>query len=135
MPSKGYTIWSIVTSLIWEAMLAVIVLDLLPRFEVYLPLWALIVLMSVLGAYCAVSYWLGKRALDMSPLLSLKTLIGTKCKVEIPLSPRGYIRIRGELWQAKSERDVAARKEVVVEGVEGMTLLVRPVEKDRGAEE
>jgi membrane protein implicated in regulation of membrane protease activity len=135
VPSKGYTVWSIVTSLIEEAILVGIVLELLPRFEVYLPIWALIVLMVVLGAYSALSYWMGKRALSKSPLLSLKALIGTKCKVETPLSPLGYVRIRGELWQAKSDKDIAARKEVVVEGVEGMTLLVSLAEKDQEKKE
>jgi membrane-bound serine protease (ClpP class) len=127
VPIKGYTIYAILTSLLWEAILVAVVLLLLPQFEVHIPLWALIVLMVVLGAYCAAMYWLGRSALEKAPVLSLKALVGTKCKTATTLSPRGYIRIRGELWQAKSESDagIGAGKEVIVEGVEGMTLVVR----------
>jgi len=127
MPSKGYTVYSILTSLLWEAILAAVVLLALPQFGVHISLGALIVLMIVLGTYCGAMYWLGRNALKKAPVLSLKALVGTKCKTATMLSPRGYVRIRGELWQARSNSgtEIGARKEVIVEGVEQMTLLVR----------
>ena len=131
LKNKGYTIYSVLTSLLWEAILAVVVLRLLPKYGVNIPLWALIVLMALFGAYEYMSYRLGKRALDRMPLVSLEVLIGTKCKTITPLNPRGYVRIGGELWRAKAESDIAADEEVTVIGVERMTFLVRPPDNNR----
>ena len=123
---KGYTIYSILTSLLWEVILAVVVLRVLPRFGVNIPLWALIVLMALLGAYSYITYWLAKRAMDKVPLISLETLISAKGRTTTRLKPRGYVRLGGELWRARAESDIGAGEEVTVVGVEGMTLLVRP---------
>ena len=122
---KNYTIYSILTSLLWEVILALVILKLLPRYGVSIPLWALIVLMALLGIYSYVGYWLGKRALDKMPLISLDTLVSTKGKTVTYLNPRGYIRLGSELWRAKSASNIDAGKEVTVVGVEGMTLLVK----------
>ena len=43
---------------------------------------------------------------------------------EVPLDPQ--VRIGGELWNATSESNVDAGSEVVITGVEGLTLRVRP---------
>jgi membrane-bound serine protease (ClpP class) len=42
-----------------------------------------------------------------------------------PLSPRGKVFVHGELWDAVSDRPVAAGEQVEVVAVEGMTLRVR----------
>jgi len=124
--SKGYTIYAILTSLLWEVVLAVVVLKVLPKYGTSIPLWALIVLMVVLGACFYTTYWLGKRALTKMPSVSLEALIGAKGKTTTMLDPRGYVRIASELWQAKAESDIGGGVEVTIVGVEGMTLLVRP---------
>ncbi|MDY7018859.1 MAG: NfeD family protein [Chloroflexota bacterium] len=126
MKSRGYTIYAVLTSLLWEAILVVVVLKVLPGQGIDIPLWALIVLMAVLGACFFTTYWLGKTALNKTPSVSLQTLIGTKGKTTTMLEPRGYVRIGNELWQAKAESDISGGVEVTVVGVEGMTLLVRP---------
>ena len=123
---RTYTIYSILTSLLWEAILALVVLRLLPNYGVSIPLWALIVLMAVLGAYEYMGYWLGKRALHKTPLISLEALISRKGKTTTQLKPRGYVRLGSELWRAKAESEVGVGEEVTVVGVEGMTLLVSP---------
>jgi len=123
---KNYTIYSIITSLVWEVILAVVVLKLLPRYGVSIPLWALIVLMALLGIYSCLGYWLGKKAISKKPLVSVEVFIGTKCKTVTLLKPKGYIRLGGELWQARAESDISADEEVTVVGVEGMTMLVSP---------
>jgi membrane-bound ClpP family serine protease len=42
------------------------------------------------------------------------------------LAPRGKVFVRGELWDAGSERPVAAGEGVEIVDTEGLTLRVRP---------
>jgi hypothetical protein len=48
---RGYTLYSLVTTLIEEAALAAVVLWVLPHFGIKIPLWLLIVLMIAWGIY------------------------------------------------------------------------------------
>jgi membrane-bound serine protease (ClpP class) len=53
-------------------------------------------------------------------------LVGKRAVAMGRLAPAGEVRISGELWNAISESDVEAGSEVVITGVEGLTLRVRP---------
>jgi membrane protein implicated in regulation of membrane protease activity len=55
-------------------------------------------------------------------------LIGATARAEQPLNPKGYVKLRGELWLAElatGEPPVSPGETVTVEGVEGLTLRVR----------
>jgi membrane-bound serine protease (ClpP class) len=56
------------------------------------------------------------------------TLVGRTAVVRTRLQPRGQVYLHGELWQAEAPEgeEVDAGREVVVEGVEGLTLRVTP---------
>jgi membrane-bound serine protease (ClpP class) len=56
------------------------------------------------------------------------TLVGRTAVVRTRLQPRGQVYLHGELWQAEAAEgeDVGPGREVVVEGVEGLTLRVAP---------
>ncbi|HEX5556705.1 MAG TPA: nodulation protein NfeD [Gaiellales bacterium] len=56
------------------------------------------------------------------------TLVGRTAVVRTRLQPRGQVYLHGELWQAEAAEgdDVGPGREVVVEGVEGLTLRVTP---------
>jgi membrane-bound serine protease (ClpP class) len=56
------------------------------------------------------------------------TLVGRTAVVRTRLQPRGQVYLHGELWQAEAAEgeDVDPGREVVVEGVEGLTLRVTP---------
>ncbi len=105
-----------------------VVLWLLPRWGIDIPLWGLILMMAALGAYDYITYRLGKEALDKKPMISPD--IGSKCQVATSLTPKGYVRVNGELWQARASSTIDAGEEVVVVGIKRMTLLVSPVEND-----
>jgi membrane-bound serine protease (ClpP class) len=53
-------------------------------------------------------------------------LLGRRAQVVEGLAPRGRVRLDGELWNAEAPRHVEVGAEVVVIGVEGLTLRVRP---------
>lgn len=47
------------------------------------------------------------------------------------LEPRGKVFVHGELWEARAEQNVPAGKRVRVLKIEGLTLLVEPVDESR----
>jgi membrane protein implicated in regulation of membrane protease activity len=127
MKHKEYTAYSIVTSLAEEAILAAVVLRVLPELGIDIPAWGLVFMMFTLGAYNYVSYWIGKRTLDRKPIVSPD--IGSRGITTTQLTPRGYVKVGSELWRATStSSNIDEGREVVVTGVEGLTLLVAPQE-------
>ena len=128
MKYRRYTVLAIVTTLLEEAALAAVVLWLLPRVAINIPLWGLILMMIALGVYGYITYRLGMKALVKKPMISPD--IGSRGRTTTPISPRGYVRIKGELWQASSSSTIDAGEEIAVVGMEGMTLLISPIEKD-----
>jgi membrane-bound serine protease (ClpP class) len=53
-----------------------------------------------------------------------EALIGQTAVVATPCRPLGQVRIAGELWAARSEFGADPGDEVVVRGLDGLTLLV-----------
>jgi membrane protein implicated in regulation of membrane protease activity len=128
MKHRRYTALAITTSLLEEAALVAVVLLLLPRVAINIPLWGLIIMMIALGVYNYINYRLGKKALIKKPMISPD--IGSRGRTTTPVSLKGYVRINGELWQASSNSTIDAGEEITVVGIEGMTLLISPVEND-----
>jgi membrane protein implicated in regulation of membrane protease activity len=128
MKYRRYKVLTIATTLFEEAALVAVVLWLLPRFAINIPLWGLILMMIALGVYNYINYRLSKNALVKKPMISLD--IGSQGRTTTPISPKGYVRVNGELWQASSSSTIDAGEEIVIVGIEGMTLLISPIEKD-----
>ena len=105
-----------------------VVLWLLPKVAINIPFWGLILMMIALGVYNYINYRLGKKALTKKPIISPD--IGSRGRAATPVSPKGYVRVNGELWQATSNSTIDAGEEIAVVGIEGMTLLISPIEKD-----
>jgi len=128
MKYRRYTVLTITTTLLEEAALVAVVLWLLPRVAVNIPLWGLIIMMIALGVYNYRNYRLGKKALVKKPMISPD--IGSRGRTTTPISPKGYVRVNGELWQASASSTIDAGEEIIIVGIEGMTLLISPIEKD-----
>jgi len=133
MKSRQFTAYSIGTSMMEEAALFAAVRWLLPQFGIHIPLWALITMMVTLAAYACVTYHLNRKALLKKPLVCPD--IGSRGITSTAISPKGYVRIRGELWQAYSDSIIAAGEEVTVTGMEGLLLSVAPAGHPAGAQE
>ena len=71
-----------------------------------------------------------RSAYELDHRLPIERLIGQRGKATEQLSPNGYVRVRGELWRAKSDTGVTIAHGLPVEvtGVEGTTLVVGPIE-------
>jgi len=119
-------ILAIVSTLLEEAALVVIVLWGLPQIGIHIPLAGLIAMMVAWGVFSVFTYRIGSRALRRKPVTGLPAMIGSRGKVVSPLAPKGVIRIKNELWEAKSVgRKINAGEEVMVVGQEGLRLVVR----------
>jgi membrane protein implicated in regulation of membrane protease activity len=128
MKYRRYTVLTITTTLLEEAALVAVVLWLLPRVAINIPLWGLIIMMIALGVYNYINYRLNKKALVKKPMISPD--IGSRGRTPTLISPKGYVRVNGELWQASSSSTIDAGEEIAIVGREGMTLLISPIEKD-----
>jgi membrane-bound serine protease (ClpP class) len=58
--------------------------------------------------------------------VGVQMLVGKTAVALGAIAPRGQVRVDGEIWEARSEAPVARGEDVVVSGVDGLTLLVVP---------
>ena len=118
-------ILAIISTILEEAALVVIVLVGLPRLGIHIPLAGLIAIMVAWFAFAVFTYRMGSRALKKKPVVGLPTMIGSRGKAVSPLAPDGFIRIKGELWEAKSVDDrIDTGEEITVVGQDGLKLMV-----------
>ena len=123
---SGRLIIAIVSTVLEEVALAVGVLWGLPRLGIHIPLWVLIIVMAAWGTYTVTTYRMGSRALRRKPVHGLTAMLGSEGKVVSPLVPEGLVRIKGELWKAKSlSGRIDTGEEVTVMGQDGLELAVR----------
>jgi membrane protein implicated in regulation of membrane protease activity len=128
MQHRRYTVLTVATSLLEQAALVAVVLWLLPRAAINVPPWGLILMMIALGIYNCTNYRLGKKALTKKPMISPD--IGSRGRAATLISPTGYVRVNGELWQASSSATIEVGEEIVVVGIDGMKLLIDSTEED-----
>lgn len=131
MEVRRYTALAVVSSIVEQGVLVAVVLWLLPRFGINIPLWALVVMVIALGVYGYVGYRLGRSALERKPMMASEAMLGSQCTVMTPLAPRGYVKVGSEMWRASSRGLVIEKgQEVVIVGIEDLTLLVAPLDSD-----
>ena len=132
---KARLILAIITTLLEEAAIVAIVRWALPQVGVHIPLSGLIALMAAWAAYSVVVYRIGSRALRRKPVISVPDMVGSKGKVVSSLIPDGLVRIKSELWVAKSSGgEVKPGGEVIVTEQDGLKLVVRQISPTDGAE-
>ena len=118
-------IFAILSTILEEVALAVIVLLGLPRLGLYIPFPGLIVLMVAWGIVSVLIYRMGSRALGRKPVLGLPEMIGSSGKVVSHLSPEGTVKVKNELWTAKSDgEDIYIGENVTVVAQDGLRLIV-----------
>ena len=123
---RGRLIIAIVSTTLEEAALAVGVLWGLPKLGIHVPLWVLIIVMVVWGTYTVTTYRMGSRALRKKPVNGLMAMVGSEGEVVSPLVTEGMVRIKGELWRAKSASGrIDTGEKVTVVGQDRLKLIVR----------
>ena len=93
------------------------------------PLWVVsgVLVVWVIKDYALFPFL--RSAYELDHRLPIERLIGERGKATDQLSPDGWVRVRGELWRAKSETaaTIAPGVPVEVKGIEGTMLLVGPI--------
>jgi membrane-bound serine protease (ClpP class) len=80
------------------------------------------------AAFAAITGFLGVlavRSRSEKGLTGGAALIGAIGVAKTPLTPDGTVMVRGEYWQAHSEREIAVETLIVVEAMRDFTLFVR----------
>jgi membrane-bound serine protease (ClpP class) len=125
---SGRLIFAIISTLAEEAAIALLVLYLLPRWNIHLPLFLLATIMALWLLYAVLTYRAGTRALDRKQEHTAG-LVGLKGEVVEALTPMGMVRMRGELWSAHAiEGSIAVGVKVEVLEQTGLKLLVKRAE-------
>jgi len=121
-------ILAIVSTLLEEAAIVAIVLWALPEVDIEIPLPFLVVIMAAWLAYSVFTFRMGTRALKRKQIPGLPHMIGSKGEIVAALAPEGMVRIKGELWVAKSASgEMVSGGEVVVVGQDGLKLVVSEI--------
>lgn len=120
---------AIITTSLEEAAIAAIGFWLLPKIDVNLPPFVIILIMVAWAGFAVFTFRLGTRALKKKPEGGLSSMLGMRGEVVKRIDPDGIVRIKGELWKAKSAgRKIEAGEEVIVVGQKRLRLIV---ERDR----
>jgi len=123
---KRRKIFSLILSLLEQLALMAAVLWILPEIGINIPVWGLILMMVALGTYSILSYRLGQKAMEKSPLVW--PAAGSRGRATTPLVPAGYVRIGTELWKASSTgADIGKGTKVTIVRVEGTQLFVTAI--------
>ena len=127
----GRFIMAVLSTALEEAAIFLIGRLLLPRVGINIPLFILIAIMLLWGAYSVFTFRLGSRALKSRLPLGLPDMVGCQGTVEIVLSPEGMVRIRAELWVAKSDAGVIKPgTRIIVVSQERLKLVVHIADRE-----
>ncbi len=94
-----------------------------------LPGWVAVALVVVWALKDAALYPFLRASYEPHSGSVIERLVGLGGVAVEPLAPRGYVRVRGELWLAEpiaADVKIPVGHPVTVDGVRGTTLLVRP---------
>jgi membrane-bound ClpP family serine protease len=120
-------ILAVLSNSLIEAIIVAVVLWGLPRLGINIPLYGLILICVAFLIYAVVSFNIGSRTLRKKPLPGFTTMVGVEGQVVSRLAPEGLVRIKGELWNARSENGpIDVGTDVIVVSQSGLKVVVHP---------
>ncbi len=82
-----------------------------------------IVLVALAGVFEVLEIWLWIKYLRRHRVRTgVEGMIGEKAIVVEPLDPQGTVRLRGEIWAARSADPAASGEKLRIKAVDGLTL-------------
>ena len=121
---KFRLIWAIVSIILEETAIILIALLVFPEFDIELPVFILVIVMTVWLLMSVFFYIMGSRALNKKLTDGPEAIIGKKGIVVRDLNPKGLVKINGELWGAESQDYITIDEEIIVTGHTGIKLTV-----------
>ena len=123
---RWHTVYSIISTVFEEAVIAAFIIWVLPLFGIDIPLWGLITILVGFAIYSYIMYLFGHPTISYKEVSAPESIIGDEGVVNSELKPEGYIKVRGELWKASAGGERLGKgEEVVVTGIEGLKLSVK----------
>jgi membrane-bound ClpP family serine protease len=117
---------AIITSLLDEIIIIALILWGLPRLGIRIPWYGTVLIVAGFAAFAVLLYRAGSRSLMKQPVPGLTNMVGVKGRVVSPLTPEGYVKIKGELWESRAENGhIEAGIDVIVTQQDGLKLTVR----------
>ena len=119
--------WLIVLVLLLDEAAAVaLVLLVLWFFKISIPLWVVIVVALLLGAFIFLTHKVIIPSFHRKRVTGSEGMIGLEAEVIEALTPIGVVRVEGEYWKAKSvDNDIAAGEDVEILGLSKLVLEVK----------
>jgi membrane-bound serine protease (ClpP class) len=112
------------------AVIGSLILIDLPNPELRLPLSLVLAVVLPFALILIVMVKLAFRARMTSVTTGQAGMIGLRGTAETEIAPEGRVFVRGELWRARSPIKIAVGENVLVKGIDGLTLEVDLAEKD-----
>ncbi len=91
-----------------------------------LPLYGLILIASMIG------YWKAFQAQRLPPVMGKRVMVGDHAVVVRAERDEVEVDYRGEIWRAASLQPLDPGQQVIIEKVDGLTLLVAPLPQAPG---
>jgi membrane-bound ClpP family serine protease len=103
---------------------------LLPHFNIFVPLWVPVVIMSLWFVMGIIIFVSGTGALDKKNVIGLSSMVGIEGEVVDRLAPEGTVKLHDELWSAVAAEGTVERGEkVTVIGEDGLILKVKKLNR------
>jgi len=123
--ARWHTVYSIISTILEAVAIAVLILWILPIFNIDLPLWATIIILAAFAVFSYITYRLGHPTILLEGVTSPESIVGSEGIVQQDLEPEGYVQVRGELWKASSTGSGLKKgEEVIITGIDGLKLTV-----------
>ncbi|MBN1368676.1 MAG: hypothetical protein JW954_00380 [Dehalococcoidaceae bacterium] len=119
---------AIFSNILEACAIVLLVRYLLPLWGIEIPFYGLVLVITAWIVFSFLIYRCGSRALERKAVSGLPELEGLKGIVVKGIDPEGTIKVKGELWRARSEQPVETGREVEVVSRQGMTLVVRSLD-------
>ena len=92
--------------------------------------WNLISVLTGLTIEAVELTWGLRLARRWRPRTGAEAMIGQTAEVVVPCRPTGRVRVLGELWEARCAEGAEIGQAVVIEKLEGLTLVVALADRD-----
>ncbi len=126
--SRGRLIVAIITTLLDDILILLLLFVGLPYLGIHLPLALIIALALLWVGFAVFLYLVGGKVLKKKPLAGFTDMVNTRGTVAHALNPDGMVKIKGELWSAKSEGEpIDKNEEIIVVGQDNLKLIVRKI--------
>ncbi|RPJ63436.1 MAG: hypothetical protein EHM12_02310 [Dehalococcoidia bacterium] len=123
--ARWHTIYSIISTVIEEAIMVAVLLWVLPLFGLVIPVWGIILAIIGFAIFSYFMYRIGHPTTLYREISSPESIIGSTGVVERSLNPQGYVKVCGELWSASvKDGHIEKGEEVIVTGIAGLKLTV-----------